>query len=267
VGLLYLRARYYSPEAGRFVSRDLFPGESRRPETWHKYTYAANQPTLLTDPTGMDEDPGQGCYYYGMPLHIRLNIPPYSQLDSAWADDDLGTCRVDCTCRDEEKVNNICPGCDESNQEQAKIRHSGCLLTSASMVFAYYGSSKDPGDVNDCMGNAACEWDWEKGAKDCSEGKAYWIQYNLPGRHGLLIWALTNDYPVIVKTTSLTTGDEHWIVVYEVNGMGLSDSDYWALDPAGKVGRKLNRYRTPWYNPKIYFPSGKIPIPPLPALP
>jgi len=53
VGLLYLRARYYAPEVGRFVSQDPLRGSSSQPATLQRFLYAANNPVSLVDPTGL----------------------------------------------------------------------------------------------------------------------------------------------------------------------------------------------------------------------
>ena len=52
LGFYYLRARYYSPETGRFISMDPFEGRSYDPPTLHKYVYAANNPVDNIDPSG-----------------------------------------------------------------------------------------------------------------------------------------------------------------------------------------------------------------------
>jgi RHS repeat-associated protein len=51
-GLLYLRARWYDPATGRFLTRDPFPGLAVLPSTQHPYVYALNNPVLYTDPSG-----------------------------------------------------------------------------------------------------------------------------------------------------------------------------------------------------------------------
>jgi RHS repeat-associated protein len=51
-GLVYLRARFYSPELGIFLSRDPFPGFLTQPASLSPYLYAYNNPVLLTDPSG-----------------------------------------------------------------------------------------------------------------------------------------------------------------------------------------------------------------------
>jgi len=59
LGLYYLRARYYNPLTGRFMSRDpkeQSPLDSKRkpidPGKWHKYLYAGGNPVNMIDPTG-----------------------------------------------------------------------------------------------------------------------------------------------------------------------------------------------------------------------
>jgi RHS repeat-associated protein len=46
VGLLYLRARWYAPETGRFISRDPFP-------VMNRWLYADANPVNRVDPTGL----------------------------------------------------------------------------------------------------------------------------------------------------------------------------------------------------------------------
>ncbi|MFV2044155.1 MAG: RHS repeat-associated core domain-containing protein [Anaerolineales bacterium] len=51
-GLQYLRARYYDPSVGRFLTTDPFPGFAALPTTLHPYQYVLNNPTNLVDPSG-----------------------------------------------------------------------------------------------------------------------------------------------------------------------------------------------------------------------
>jgi RHS repeat-associated protein len=55
LGLYYLRARYYNPFTGRFMSRDPLSGIRSVPATLHKYLYAGGDPINLADPTGRAE--------------------------------------------------------------------------------------------------------------------------------------------------------------------------------------------------------------------
>ncbi|MEK3795064.1 restriction endonuclease fold toxin [Paenibacillus sp. FSL R7-0204] len=51
-GLYYLRARYYDPYIGRFLSEDSYWGEDNNPLSLNLYTYANNDPIQYIDPTG-----------------------------------------------------------------------------------------------------------------------------------------------------------------------------------------------------------------------
>lgn len=50
--LLYLRARWYDPMTGRFVSADPFAGKQRNPRTINRYSYVGSDPTHIIDPSG-----------------------------------------------------------------------------------------------------------------------------------------------------------------------------------------------------------------------
>ena len=51
-GLYYLRARYYDPSTGRFISRDSYEGQLINPLSLNLYTYCYNNPLKYVDPTG-----------------------------------------------------------------------------------------------------------------------------------------------------------------------------------------------------------------------
>jgi RHS repeat-associated protein len=55
LGLYYMRARYYNPLTGRFMSRDPEDGIPTDPKTLHKYIYAGGDPVNALDPTGRDD--------------------------------------------------------------------------------------------------------------------------------------------------------------------------------------------------------------------
>jgi len=52
LNLYYLRARYYNPATGRFMSRDPEDGKAKSPASLHKYLYADGDPVNATDPRG-----------------------------------------------------------------------------------------------------------------------------------------------------------------------------------------------------------------------
>ncbi len=51
-GNYYLRARYYNPGSGRFLSMDGFDGVPQDPITLHKYLYGNADPVNMVDPSG-----------------------------------------------------------------------------------------------------------------------------------------------------------------------------------------------------------------------
>jgi RHS repeat-associated protein len=53
VGLQYLRARWYDPNAGRFNRLDPFSGNLTDPQSLHKYLYVHGDPVNGWDPTGL----------------------------------------------------------------------------------------------------------------------------------------------------------------------------------------------------------------------
>ncbi|MDF9409599.1 hypothetical protein L7E55_14770 [Pelotomaculum isophthalicicum JI] len=57
-GLYYLRARYYDPSVGRFISQDSVEGSITNPLSLNLYTYVRNTPVIYVDPSG--------CYLVGL---------------------------------------------------------------------------------------------------------------------------------------------------------------------------------------------------------
>ncbi len=131
---------------------------------------AEDVPFLPSPAEATQGPPGQPLSppYY----NITLNVPAYSQNDPAWRDHVMQTCGK-------------------------TIGQAGCLLTASTMVFRFYGSSKNPDQVNTCMGNSACDWVWATGANNCSENHA--THYGqLSPTDANLVWALTHNYPPIL---------------------------------------------------------------------
>jgi RHS repeat-associated protein len=52
LGFVYLRARYYDPVLGRFLSSDDYPWFITHPETINRYVYVAQNPVNQVDPSG-----------------------------------------------------------------------------------------------------------------------------------------------------------------------------------------------------------------------
>ena len=51
-GLTYIRARYYSPELGRFITKDLLTGKDGDGQSLNRYVYAVNNPVRYIDADG-----------------------------------------------------------------------------------------------------------------------------------------------------------------------------------------------------------------------
>jgi RHS repeat-associated protein len=51
-GLIYLRARYLDPGAGRFISRDSWGGVPDKPPSQHKWLYGYSNPVIFVDRSG-----------------------------------------------------------------------------------------------------------------------------------------------------------------------------------------------------------------------
>jgi RHS repeat-associated protein len=49
---VYMRARWYDPQIGRFLSRDTEMGDTSNPVSLNRYTYALDNPASFTDPSG-----------------------------------------------------------------------------------------------------------------------------------------------------------------------------------------------------------------------
>ena len=52
-GLIYMRARYYSPEMKRFINADIVAGEISNAVTLNRFAYANGNPVSFVDPFGL----------------------------------------------------------------------------------------------------------------------------------------------------------------------------------------------------------------------
>ncbi|MBX7253355.1 MAG: RHS repeat-associated core domain-containing protein [Candidatus Promineofilum sp.] len=52
LGLIYMNARYYLPEVGRFISADSIVPEAEEPQSYNRYSYSYNNPVKYRDPSG-----------------------------------------------------------------------------------------------------------------------------------------------------------------------------------------------------------------------
>ena len=51
-GMVYLRARYYNPGDGRFITRDIWDGNNNQPMSYNAWLYGFDNPSRYTDPSG-----------------------------------------------------------------------------------------------------------------------------------------------------------------------------------------------------------------------
>ena len=57
-GLIYMRARYYSPEMKRFINADIVAGEISNAVTLNRFAYANGNPVSFVDPFGLSAERG-----------------------------------------------------------------------------------------------------------------------------------------------------------------------------------------------------------------
>lgn len=68
-GLYFLNARYYNPEIGRFITRDVYLGAAPQPLTLNRYAYADGNPVNMVDPTGFNTRKDWGGGYFQPPVN------------------------------------------------------------------------------------------------------------------------------------------------------------------------------------------------------
>jgi RHS repeat-associated protein len=87
LGLYYLRARYYNPATGRFLTRDPEAGNRIDPGTLHRYIYATADPINQIDPTGRTATVDEGIdfdrllrlFIYGLAIYAAAVACLYSR--------------------------------------------------------------------------------------------------------------------------------------------------------------------------------------------
>jgi RHS repeat-associated protein len=74
--LQYLRARWYDPSMGRFISEDTYEGELKNPLSLNLYTYVENNPLSYIDPSGNSKKLYQPVKDAGVTTGIGGGMPP-----------------------------------------------------------------------------------------------------------------------------------------------------------------------------------------------
>lgn len=156
-------------------------------------------------------------YYYD------LNVLRYSQNDTLWKTQVMQTCG-------------------------RTVGSAGCALTSSSMVFRYWGAtSKNPSQLNTCLGTHACSLDFTYAANNCSEGKAvYWGSTSFD--YYTMLLYLSVDYPPIIWYYKESTDSSHYCVVKQVSGDYEQASSYWVNDPFDGTLRSLTYWQSKGYS-------------------
>jgi hypothetical protein len=138
------------------------------------------------------------------------DVPFLSQRDESWRDHPLrtsGACSPECNT----------------------IGACGCTLTSAAMIFSYYGASLNPPALSDCMGTSACPFSWGSGAA-CTGGNAVFVGRYSFSWNRLDQELYQNHRPIMLGMHRKgDSGATHWVVV--VSGHGSDPDNYSIHDP------------------------------------
>jgi len=130
---------------------------------------------------------------------VYLNVPMFEQCDSQWGSDTLGTCST-----------TMCA--------------EGCAVTSSAMLFQYYGGSRDPGQLNNCLTNNGGY------ASGCL---IYWTNSCMPagvsyiGASGDIDTELAAGRPVIAQVHNGATSMHFVVIVGNDNGHYQINDPYW----------------------------------------
>jgi RHS repeat-associated protein len=83
-GLIYMRARYYSPDMKRFINADIVAGSISNAITLNRFAYANGNPVSFVDPFGLsaDEEPLTDEEYYNS-LYVLRSIVGLSKVHSS----------------------------------------------------------------------------------------------------------------------------------------------------------------------------------------
>lgn len=194
-------------------AENLIPGQQvPAPSADHTYTFTINasggQLTFGVGDVGTQDN--TGSYVINIEGVTACTVPFFSQRDPRWIDHPLRT-------------NGACsPSC-------STIGACGCTLTASAMLFAYYGADLTPATLSDCMGTAACPYDWGTSAA-CSSGNATWVaRYEFT--YARMDQELNQNGRPVVLGMHLSTdpNSTHWVLV--TSGQGSTPENYLVHDP------------------------------------
>ncbi len=154
-------------------------------------------------------------------LYYDLDVPMIAQNDSEWAETEMnGTCTP-----------------------PSPIGTEGCTLTSACMVFSWYGNSKTPPEMNTCQDVYACPFGFDTAAMSqyCDpDSLIKWIG-STSFSYSTMASYLQNYYPPILRYIKSGSPD-HFVVVRSVWGNYQVATSYWINDPMDGMFRNLTYY-------------------------
>lgn len=202
----------------------LIPGQQVPPHrSDHTYTFQINAPggrlTFGVGDVGVGTNDNTGSYVIRIHGTADCSVPFFSQIDPRWRQHPLRTSGA----------------CDASCNT---IGACGCTLTSAAMLFAYYGANLTPASLSDCMDTAACPFEWDTGAT-CSGGNATYVE-KVDFAYDRLDQELNdNGRPVVLGMHMFDNiNDTHWVLA--TSGEGNNPDRYLVHDPAHLEGANTN---------------------------
>ena len=189
-------------------------------------------PTLLLDK--VDTPIAPSSTYNGIiaPEAVSLAVPMYSQSGQSWSSQIMQSCG-------------------------SSISSAGCTLTSATMVFKYYGVAIDPGQMNSKMGASACPFVYGDAITKAGAGIVNHVTVTSPTAWSTVYTEARNSlnlgrpYIVGIKRPDTST---HFFVIKGYVNSGTVASDFTINDPAGGVVRSLSYYtaNTPYRGVSYY---------------
>jgi hypothetical protein len=158
-------------------------------------------------------------------------VPYYSQCNSAWGNDILGTCSEYTVCE------------------------QGCAISATAMVFKYFGISTDPGSINKWLkangGYASgCLINWSTAA-NLAPDKLTFVARVTTEDWSRLRYELSSGYPVILEVPY--TNGQHFVVA-----TGYSGDTVFINDPYYSSRTTLDSYGNHFKGLRIYHgPTGE----------
>jgi hypothetical protein len=126
------------------------------------------------------------------------------------------------------------------------IGTKGCALTSAAMVFSYYGVDTNPKKLNQCMQDEALPFVWESGATKCSDDKVQFVKV-MPFDWEKLDNQLNNKHRPVVLCMYMKSNPRNQHCMVTVSGSGIGRIGYYVHDPASSVGNiRMDKATSGW---------------------